>query len=199
MNKLFVSFMLLLIKQLNIMKKLLLLTACLLFCVSIEAQGISIGAKAGLNLASITGDDATGTDGRTSLHVGAVANFEISEIFAIQPELLYSAQGFKVDDVVFKFDYVSLPILADVSISDGLSLQGGPVVGFNITSEAEGEGQTLDLDAESLDVAAAIGAQFTLPLGIFFQARYNIGFTDIVQDSEAKNSLVTASIGYFFN
>lgn len=191
------------------MKKLftLLVMAVFAFTYTTNAQDISIGAKAGLNLASINGDvsDDLNLDGRTSFHIGAVANIGIGEFFAVQPEVVYSAQGFTSDgdgeDVTGKLDYINVPVLADFTIAEGLSLQGGPQFGFNITSEAESDGETEEIeDVESVDIGAAIGGQFKLPgLGLFFQARYVIGFSDVVSDLDGKNSNISISVGWFFN
>ncbi len=101
------------------MKKVLLIAVVAAFgFTSVYAQGIRLGAKAGLNLASVSGDDADGFDGRTSSHFGAVAHIGISEKFAVQPELIYSAQGATADDdITAKLDYLNLPILAGFSCS----------------------------------------------------------------------------------
>jgi hypothetical protein len=192
------------------MKKIILFTAIAMFAfTTTNAQGISFGAKAGLNLASVTGDGSDGVDGRTAFHVGAVVNIEFSELFALQPEVLYSAQGFSqnVDlgdlgmiESTLKLDYIIVPVLADITIIEGLSLQGGPQFGFNITSELEAGGETGDVDGvETVDIAAAIGAQFKLPLGLFFQARYVAGLTEIVDGGDFKNSNISVSVGWFFN
>lgn len=80
--------------NLNIMKKLLLSAAMAVFMLSnVNAQEVKFGVKAGVNFASLGGDDASGFDGLTSFHVGALAEIGISEKFAIQPELVYSLQG----------------------------------------------------------------------------------------------------------
>jgi hypothetical protein len=97
-------------------------------------------------------------------------------MLAIQPELLYSAQGATADgggnESTTRLDYINLPIMLDVTIADGLSLQGGPQFGFNIGSETEFEGGgisgTSDIDAETLDIGAGIGAQYKLESGLFF-------------------------------
>jgi len=192
------------------MKKIILFTAIAMFAfTTTNAQGISFGAKAGLNLASVTGDGADEVDGRTAFHVGGVVNIEFSELFALQGEIVYSAQGFtqniSFDDVenieaTVKLDYINVPVLADITIIEGLSLQGGPQFGINITSELEVDGETEELDGvESLDVAAAIGAQLELPIGLFFQARYVTGLTEIVDGGDFKNSNISLSVGWFFN
>ena len=76
------------------MKKLLLSIALVSFCFSANAQ---FGAKAGLNLASMTGESAGDLDARTSLHLGFTAEIEISDSFSLQPELIYSGQGYTAD------------------------------------------------------------------------------------------------------
>ncbi|PKA84304.1 outer membrane protein with beta-barrel domain [Ulvibacter sp. MAR_2010_11] len=184
------------------MKKLLIMAAIAVFgFTTANAQGVSFGVKAGANFASINGDDADDLDGRTSFHVGGVVNIGISELFAVQPELVYSAQGFEFEDVKGKLDYVNIPIMADFTVADGLSLQGGPQVGINISAKQEFDGETEDIDdIETLDLGFGAGAQYRLPdMGLFFQARYVIGFNDIVEDFAGKNSVISLSVGWFFN
>ena len=195
------------------MKKFLIIVV--IFSVALTtsyAQGISIGAKAGTNFASLNGDDTDDLDGRTSFHVGGVVNISVSELFAVQPEVIYSAQGYKQDtaigEVVGKLDYINIPVLADFTLAEGFSLQGGPQLGINVTDEAELEGETATIGAESIDLSAAIGAQYKLPVGLFFQARYTIGLSNVVGDmtidgvmveTDAKNSVLNLSVGWFFN
>jgi hypothetical protein len=192
------------------MRKLFLMAALAVFVFGTTcAQDISIGAKGGLNLASVNGDDTDEVDGRTAFHIGGVVNIELSELFALQPEIVYSAQGFKTNEdfgdegnqeVIGKLDYINIPVLADITLIEGLSLQGGPQFGINITSEVEVDGQTEEIeDVESLDIAAAIGAQLELPMGLFFQVRYVAGLTEIVKDAEIQNSNISLSVGWFFN
>jgi len=60
------------------MKKLLLMAALAVFgLTTTNAQEVRFGAKAGANFASLNGDDVDDIDGRTSFHVGGVANIEI--------------------------------------------------------------------------------------------------------------------------
>ena len=83
-------------------------------------------------------------------------------------------------------------------------MQGGPQVGIKAGSKFEVDGDEIDEDddgIESLDVAAGIGAQYKLPLGLFFQARYATSLTNLVEneDFDVKNSVVSVSVGWFFN
>jgi hypothetical protein len=185
------------------MKKLFLCAAIAVFGLSnVNAQEVKFGAKAGVNFASLSGDDADGLDGRTTFHIGGVVRIGISEKFAVQPELVYSSQGFTFSefgiDVTGKLDYINLPIMADFTVAEGFSLQAGPQIGFNITDKVEAEGESESLDAESIDFGLALGAQFKMETGLFFQARYAMGLSDVASDGDIKNSVLSVSVGFFF-
>jgi len=163
---------------------------------------VKFGANVGVNFATITGDDTSDVKSKTSFHLGGVVVIGISEKFAVQPELIYSAQGFKLSEFGFnvtgKLDYINLPILADFTIAEGFSIQAGPQLGFNITDKIEAEGESESLDAEGIDFGAAFGAQYKMNSGLFFQARYALGFSEVVKDVDIKNNVIFLSIGYFF-
>lgn len=194
-------------QTLSLMKKLFLFAVLFIFTLTTtHAQDISFGIKAGVNFSSVTGDNVDELDGRTSLHAGGVVNIGISELFAVQPEVLFSAQGATTSeegiDATVKLDYINIPIMADFTVAEGFSLQGGPQIGFNMTSEVEWEDETEELeDIESLDLGLGIGAQYRLPMGVFFQARYVIGMSDISSDDsddKNQNSVLSISAGWFF-
>ena len=71
----------------NIKKTLLIIIAA--FTLSTQAQETLFGVKAGLNLASIGGDDAGDAKTRSSFHIGGLVEIPVSEKFSVQPELLY--------------------------------------------------------------------------------------------------------------
>ena len=194
------------------MKKILLVAAIAVFgFTTLNAQEVSFGAKAGLNLASITGEDTDDLDGRTAFHVGAIAEISISEKFSVQPELLYSAQGATLSedgvDVDFKLDYINVPIIAKFYVAEGFSLEAGPQLGFLINSEVEGEGVSIDIDeaVKGFDFGVNFGIGYKLENGLNFGARYNLGLTDGNDDPEFfesdeafKNGVFQISVGYFF-
>tara|TARA_R110001583_G_scaffold22784_3_gene85049 strand:+ start:18984 stop:19154 length:171 start_codon:yes stop_codon:yes gene_type:complete len=55
------------------------------------AQEVHFGIKAGVNFASLGGDDSDGLDGLTSILFGGVVDIGVTEKFSVQPELVYSA------------------------------------------------------------------------------------------------------------
>ncbi|MEM7087080.1 MAG: porin family protein [Bacteroidota bacterium] len=183
------------------MKKLIFLGALIMLgMLNINAQ-TRFGAKAGANFASASGDDINGVSSRTGLNIGGVINFEISEIFSIQPEVTYSMRGWDDGNFKIKLDYVDVPIMGDVEVIDGLSLQGGPLLGVNLSATVESNGNEADIEEIStLNVGAAIGAQYELPFGLFFTIRYDIAFNDAIDNNfDAKNNNLGVSAGFFFN
>lgn len=205
------------------MKLLKLLSACALMLGStaINAQEASnatsmspsFGIKGGVNFATVTGDDFDSPDSRTSFHAGLVGEFPLADIFSIQVEALYSAQGFETDidgglfggdgKVEYQLDYISIPVLAKVYVVEGLSLEVGPQFSFKVNEEidadATGDDGDWDLDeAKSFDFGVAAGLTFQTNMGLFASGRYNMGLTDIIEDVNAKNSVFQISLGYKF-
>ena len=192
------------------MKKSFLIIAIIVFgLTNLNAQEVKFGAKAGLNLASITGDETDGIESRTAFHVGAVAEISISDKFSVQPELLYSAQGAKDSfdgiDVDAKIDYLNLPIMAKYYVAEGFSLELGPQVGFLLSAKAEGGGESIDFKDETkgIDFGANFGVGYKLESGLNFGARYNLGLSNIndgedSDDFKNQNSVIQLSVGYFF-
>ena len=104
------------------MKKLFVMAVLLIAgSSSMSAQGIDFGVKAGANFAKLDGDGIDG-DNLTSFHVGALLEVNVFENFSVQPEVLYSSQGTKIEDEDIKLDYLSVPVLAKFYlISDKLN------------------------------------------------------------------------------
>ena len=184
------------------MKKLFTITMALV-AFSVSAQNITFGAKAGLNFASMTGDDADGLDGRTSIHLGVTAEIEMSDSFSIQPELLYSGQGYTADgDVTGKVDYINLPVMAKFYVADGFSVEAGPQIGFLASAKADVDGESTDIKdlLKSTDFALNLGAGYKLDSGLNFGLRYSMGLTDVPDgDSDGfKHSVLQLSVGFNF-
>lgn len=121
---------------------------------SLNAQDIKIGAKAGINFASVTGDiDAVKT--KIGFHIGGVAEIPINESFYAQPELLFSSQGYKLDNGTGTLNYLSLPIIGKYYVNEQLSIEAGPQIGFllsakiNVDDEDFGGGNTTDTTTDT--------------------------------------------------
>lgn len=201
----------------EIMKKSVLVIAMMLMCAPfINAQEyIYFGVKGGVNFSSFTGDgfdDFVDPEERTAFHLGLLAEIPVGERFSIQPEVLYSAQGYDVvsrdgaNDVEYQLDYINVPILAKVYLFDKFSIEAGPQIGFLVHEELDynptGDGGDITLDEDqfkSVDFAIGLGASYKIS-NFFVSGRYNIGLSDIydIEGADAKNSVIQAGVGLMF-
>lgn len=181
------------------MKKLIVLGAMLLGGFAAQAQGLDFGIKAGANFANFNGD--VNTDGITSFHAGAVLELNIVPMFSVQAEGLFSTVGAKYDDAFdasqdINLDYISVPVLAKFYIlPNTLSLTAGPQFSF-LTNDADDIFET-----KKFELAASGGVEVKIIAGLFAQARYNIGLTNVNDDAvvgDVKNGVFQLSVGYFF-
>ncbi|GGH64986.1 hypothetical protein HNQ91_002178 [Filimonas zeae] len=184
---------------------------------SSKSQPLSFGLKAGVNLATITGNNGAG-DGKSSLvglNGGAFATFHVSESFGIQPELTWSTLGVKYKGTFLGsnftskqlLNYLTLPVLAKYTFAgSGFSLYAGPQIGYLLsaklkTSNEDGSGSISNKDAfKSTDFGAVAGVEFEIPnTPLNVSGRYQFGLTKIGDNTGAgdnKNAAATFTVGY---
>ncbi|MFN3755895.1 MAG: porin family protein [Flavobacterium sp.] len=204
------------------MNKILLTVATILTFGVATAQDLSFGAKAGLNMSTLTGDveDVKSIFG---FHVGGFVEFKISEKFSLQPELLYSTQGAKAEysenfdgfnvkiSETVNLGYLNIPIMAKYYVSEKFNIQAGPQIGLNLSAKAKSEAsfggesfsETEDIkeDIEALDFGLNFGLGYNISEKIFIEGRYNLGLSNIIKDSgdeKVKNGVFQLSLGYRF-
>ena len=183
------------------MKKFLLITLISVLGFSqVNAQDIQFGAKAGLNFASVLGDNTEDFETVTAFNYGVMAEIPISNTFSFQPEVLYSGQGYSTGDYTVALNYLNVPLMAKYYVHKGLSLEAGPQIGFLVNVNDEGLG--IEDDFNTVDFGVNLGLGYKLNNGLNFSARYNIGLTDIYDISgingKNKNGVFQVSVGYFF-
>jgi Outer membrane protein beta-barrel domain len=190
------------------MKKVIALVFTLvLFGTAAFSQGVSGGIKAGLNLSNmdISGNGfSLDTKTLAGFHGGLYLTAMFNEHVGIQPEVLYSAQGCKIDvfntNGTIKANYINIPILLRYNINDMFSLHAGPQIGILASAEGKSGSSSTDLkdNASSTDIAVAFGGTVDLPMKLNFTARYCLGLSDIDEDSNSttKNNTFQISVGY---
>ncbi len=187
---------------------------------AVAQQQVKFGPKAGLNFANLSG--LNDSEMKTSFHVGAVAEIKFNEKFSIQPEVVYSAQGTKYTETFpvlgtvetsLNNDYINIPILAKYYIVDGFSVEAGPQIGFLMKAESELDTTIACVNSnvkgdnkdsfKSTDFGLGLGLAYDLPVGLFVNARYNLGLSDIRENTSAgdavKNNVIQVGIGYKFD
>lgn len=195
------------------MKKSILFMAAFVLSTTFAAaqEYVYFGIKGGVNFSTFSGDgfsDFNDESARTAYHLGLLAEVPVSDRFSVQPEVLYSAQGFDIirredkADIKHQLDYVNIPVLAKFYLTDGFSLEAGPQLGF-VVNDQIGDGDNdvnfYDDDRNDLDVSLGLGASYKFN-NFFLYGRYNAGLTDIYdrQGADAKNSVVQAGVGLLF-
>lgn len=192
------------------MKKLLLITAVVILSfTTAQSQELRLGAKLGLNVASLGGDSyGVGSLGsRTSFHIGGLAEIPLMGKFSLQPEILYSSEGsnwaFMSSDSDIKLDYIRVPVLAKFHIIEGLSAEAGPVFGVLVKAEESESGDDIKDNFKSFDAQFGIGASYRLNMGVFFSIRYNKGLLNVNEEDEInsyknQSNVFQVSAGYSF-
>ncbi len=186
------------------MKKLIFTVAavCAFGFANAQDDSMSFGVKGGVNMASV---DAEDTGSLISFHVGGFAEFMLTEKFAIQPELTYSGQGAKVEgfggDYNLNLNYLNLPIMAKYFVTEDLSIELGPQIGFLMSAKADGEDAKDDFN--TTDFGLNLGVGFNLNENMVLGLRYNMGLTELEKEVAAgaegtKQSVLQVSFGYKF-
>lgn len=182
------------------MKKILLsLSLLTATAVAANAQGVKFGVKAGASLTSLTGKDVTGAAYKFGFNGGVMANFGFNDMISIQPEVLYSMKGAKVDDAStdarLNLNYIDVPVLVKVATgSTGLFFELGPQVGFLASAKAKESSVSVDISniVSSVDFGYAGGIGFQAASGPLIGLRYNGGFTNVGKSSSANGVTITA-------
>ena len=129
----------------------------------------------------------------------------------MQPEIIFTAQGFDFTQSGvqghFKTTYINVPVMLKYFVFKGVSLEGGPQLGFlntaKMTLDYPNNSETTDIKPglRSNDLSLNLGVGFQFKNGLNFMARYNYGLTNIVgrlSEDRFKNRVFQFSAGYFF-
>lgn len=215
------------------MKKIIVLVIVFLSVNALQAQGkpkskskdVTFGLKGGLNIANcnVTGDGSPSTKSLTNFHIGSFVEIKLNDKIAFQPELLYSVQGFKFDQVVdvegdlydtrntLKFGYINIPLMMKYYPDAKFYLEAGPQIGFLTSANIEvsipfvgSAEEDVKESFNSIDFGLNFGAGYDISDKVFLSLRYNLGLSNIADtepgdNSKIKNSVFQISLGYKFN
>jgi len=172
----------------------------------VKAQTLTFGVKGGLNVAKLTNIDDSHT--RASIYAGGFANFALNDMFAIQPEILYSGQGYYYRDAfnnkyTTKLGYINIPVMFQVHLVEEFFLEAGPQVGFLAAAKAKAGKVTVDVKDQmtTADFGVGFGLGYQFPMGVGVSARYMFGLTDVYKNATEghKNSVASVGLTYTFN
>jgi hypothetical protein len=182
------------------MKKLLSITCAFALAISFaNAQGFSLGVRAGLNSAKQTYSGSgvsISADSRTSFILGAYATLMFSDKLGLQPELFYSGTGAS-GSAENKINYLTLPVFLRYNITNNFHILAGPQLGV-VVSAKDGAGNDIKDSVNSSDfgIVPGIGVDF----GPFNAGlRYSLGLSNIDKSASGytvKNNVFQVVVGY---
>lgn len=194
--------------------RLLLLAAALLVAAPAVSAQTALGARAGLNVSTFTGDDARGLEPKLGVNAGVFAHVPIgtSGLF-VQPELSYAQKGARFvaggATLTSSVDYIEPAFLIGFAVpvtETGLTI--GAYAGTALAVKAREDVEaafpgiiiTPDTDAfKTTDFGTLVGA--TVGAGPFaVDARYALGLQNALDSDtrELRNGAFTISVVYTF-
>jgi len=184
-----------------------LMTAILITGVASAQHGnapaghISLGIKGGVNVYNVHNDDNTKYDPRTGYHFGLLGHIHFDSHFAVQPEIVFSAQGAKIVDTKYNLDYINVPVLFQYMFDNGFRIQAGPQVSFLVSAKSKLNNNTTDNkdNLKPIDFGLSIGASYVVPsTGFGIDARYNHGLSNINKNSAVNSTNRGVQMGIFY-
>ncbi|HLF53509.1 porin family protein [Flavobacterium sp.] len=180
------------------MKKSILLVVAIFTFGFANAQYKNFGLKGGLNVCDLSNSEASALIG---FHVGGFAEFMVMEKFTLQPELLFSTQGAKYDNLNFNLIYINLPVMGKYYVIDDFSIEAGPQIGLLVSAKEE-DSDVID-SMNEIDICLNLGLGYNLNENMMLQLRYNLGLSEIEKRlpsgiDGSKNRVMQLSFGYKF-
>ena len=173
---------------------------------------ISWNAKVGMNMSNFTGD--MDTDMRIGFNVGVGMEYQFSDMWSIQPSLMFTQKGAKQDEVKMNPMYLEIPVLAAarfaIADNQNIVVKAGPYFAFGIAGkekyEAGGESEKIDIFGDGDDQAgmkrfdAGIGVGVAYEINKFFiDLTGEFGLTKLYDgDGSGKNMNFSIGVGYKF-
>jgi len=164
---------------------------------------VNFGLKAAMNISTLRGDDVEDVKSLIGANIGAFVNIPVSTMFSVQPEVLYSMEGAKEDgtDSKLMLNYVNIPLMLKYTDPSGFFGEFGPQIGFLTSAKAKEDGDTEDIKDffKSTNFSVGIGAGFNFTPSVGVGLRYNLGLSNISEDSEADIKTGNFSIGIHYS
>jgi len=187
------------------------------FMGTLSAEGIGFGAKVGLNMANLTGDDV---DDEAKMKLGATiggfATIPLGDKLTVRPEVLFTQKGARYKESENGVDYsgktkmnwLDIPVLAVYQVAKGFSAFVGPYfdlyLGGEQTFKVEGDGMSFEGDEKiegedinSLGFGIIFGGAYGVATNIDVEARIALGLSSLHEEETVKNLGIQVIANYY--
>jgi hypothetical protein len=185
------------------MKKLALVLLAGISFATAHAQ-FAFGIKGGANISNVNGSDVSNTNSLVGFNAGAYLKVPVGHGLSIQPELMYSGQGFKQTSsgvtTTQNENYLNVPVLLKYTHFTGVFIETGPQVGFLMSAKASEQGVSVNdkPSFNSADFSWVVGVGVKIPATpISLDARYNFGLSNIINNGSSSSDNSSVHNGSF--
>ncbi|MEJ7646323.1 MAG: porin family protein [Chryseolinea sp.] len=208
------------VRKTKITTLLVLLTVLTLGWTNRADAQARMGVKGGLNVSNLYVDDVDDENARFGFNVGVYGQIFSNDVFALQPELLFSTKGsknefknafFGIDQTVkFNLNYIDLPVLAVIKLGESAEIHVGPYASYLVNANVDYSGNINANDELDKDDFSAFDFGLTGGIGFNFGAmqvgaRYNYGLVKVADSNggeallgDAKNSNAQLYLAFNF-
>lgn len=159
---------------------------------------IAFGAKAGLNLSTFFGGDFVDIKPRPGAYVGGIAEIPaFADDFYLQPELIFSFQGADIGPENLNLVYVHLPLMGKFHITDEIAVEFGPQIGVLLSDNIDKIDPSGSLESKAAHFGLNLGGGYRLNENLYFQLRFGLGLSKVLEDTELKNGVLSIGACYF--
>ena len=172
------------------MKKVFIIGLCVIAMFSQANAQTKFSVQGGLNLMQMKAS-AMGLsiefDSDAALNLGVIADFKVTDNFNLRSGLLYNGNSssltFDGEKTKITVNYLSLPLLGRVKVSEGLYAIAGPQINFLLSAKSRYDGETSD-DKESINSSSfsgLFGAEYQLSDKFRLGINYTAGLSNIAK------------------
>jgi hypothetical protein len=185
----------------------------------------TFGPKIGVDYTHFWGKDSKTGKGLFNYQAGVFMEYRFNDKFSIAPEVVFAAQGDKMDIFYTEYDenanpigeakchetdhmnYINVPIMLKYYVIPSLSIDFGPQLGINVYSKYNYDGSPYagDYDnkeyTKTIDFGLGLGLTYNITNDVFVQGRYTLGITKVFKNlayDDYKNGNAQIAIGYRF-
>ena len=172
------------------MKKVFIIGLCVIAMFSQANAQTKFSVQGGLNLMQMKAS-AMGLsiefDSDAALNLGVIADFKGTDNFNLRSGLLYNGNSssltFDGEKTKITVNYLSLPLLGRVKVSEGLYAIAGPQINFLLSAKSRYDGETSD-DKESINSSSfsgLFGAEYQLSDKFRLGINYTAGLSNLAK------------------
>ena len=175
--------------------KNILVVLAFIITTTLTAQShYAFGPIVGVNRASLT--NTTGATPRYGMTFGLFSDYRFSQLIGFEPEVDYSMQGAYKGAEYIRTNYLNVPLMAKLFLTDNFNVQLGPQFAFCLNAKGyatDKSGTPYDIetisDVNPFDLDLVVGLGYELPKGIMLQARYFMGTLGVDKRGTLLNNL----------